>query len=151
MLEHAEVSIEEANALSESAALALVDRETTDVIKVLKWLEETWAEELLPYDRVRLATTLAEISKALGIDHAGLIAAVAADTEEGKGSVALNLSPYSATIKALATHKAEAVKSFLQRPKVWPNKRLLILPEIELDPAILRNARRDRYVMVGRL
>ena len=149
MLEHAEASIEKADEVAASEALALVDEETRRLKDILDWVERTWDVAMLPKDKIRLSTTISDLLQALNIELGDLSAAVAADTALGRGTVSLNLSPYGVAVQALATHQADAFTAFLRRAKIRRNARVLLVPELELDRSLIDSAHPERVVVAS--
>ncbi|MFT3666322.1 hypothetical protein [Piscinibacter sp.] len=64
MLEHAEVSIQEAEKLAGSGALAKEDKQTKSLKRAIGLLREQWASDQLPTDVRRLAENLLALTTA---------------------------------------------------------------------------------------
>ena len=141
MLEHAEVSIEEADSLAASEGLAKKEARTQKIRQGIELVRDQWDSDQLPGDLRRMASNIVNILTGLGIE----IERLAEILEDGKAGRAghhpENLSPYGTVVQYLLGSETEEMLSFLKcrdgRTKV------LIPQEIELpedvDRAELRN------------
>lgn len=146
MLEHAEVSVEQVNVMAESPVLAVSDAETRDKQKLINWLKETWQEEMLPKDLVRLADTILKFVHSLRVGIDDLIHAVKHDSEKGAGSLLHNLSPYAVVVRSLYNNQQDKFNSFLQTPS--KGFRLFVADDPEMA-AILKNANPEKVIYLG--
>lgn len=150
MLEHAEVSIAEVEAIAGSEALHMEDAETRDRNRMLDWFTDRWQPEQLPQDRRRLVDTLREIARALYMDMEELITVVEQDTAEGDGINLRDLSPYGIVIRALFRRRVHKVNKFLCDTSERPRLRLFLSDEMEISPLPDRaNPERYRWVTFG--
>jgi len=131
MLEHAEISIEQVEALSGSSALSITDAKTSTLKDIIIWLQSSWEAELLPLDVVRLSQSLLDVMKAMKLELEDIRQAVNTDTENGYGTKAKNLSPYEIVVKAIFNNQQDKFRSFLRDR--WAKNKLFITPEMELD------------------
>ena len=95
MLEHAELSISEAERISLNESILPISREFEDKTKILCFLKDTWGEERLPSDLVRLSSIIYDISKIVKIDVEELISICSKSQYVGKQPM-VNISPYAA-------------------------------------------------------
>lgn len=129
MLEHAEISIEQVEAISDSSALSITDIKTSNLKNILTWIQENWEAELLPSDIVRLSQSVLNIMDALKVEFKDIQKAVKIDTENGYGAKTKNLSPYEVIVKATFNNLKDKFLTFLDKGK----RKLFITPEMELD------------------
>ncbi|MCC6716305.1 MAG: hypothetical protein IT555_00310, partial [Acetobacteraceae bacterium] len=94
MLEHAEVSIQEAAKLAASGALAKEDPQTENLKRAIALLREQWTADLLPTDVRRLADNFLGLAKNLRLDLDRFKAVLDAG-KATTGSHPTNLSPYA--------------------------------------------------------
>ena len=142
MLEHAEISIQEAEGLAACAALAKEDPLTTAIKEAIKLVKTQWVGDQLPSDVRRLARNIASLLDALRmkIDRLGQI------LDDGKaqraGAHPSNLSPYGTIVQYLFDAEKDKMVVFLKNEKT--RTKILIPAEIELpvelDRSELRNA-----------
>jgi hypothetical protein len=67
MLEHAEVSIQEAESLAASSTLAKEDAATASIKRGIALVRAQWAQDELPADVRRLAKNIVDLTEALGL------------------------------------------------------------------------------------
>lgn len=142
MLEHAEVSIEEADRLSASRGLAKRERRTEVVKKGIELVKEQWDADELPRDLRRMASNIVGILKALGMT-VGQLGKVLDDGRAARGGHhPANLSPYGTVVQYLLSAERNRMVSLLKRPRL--RTKVLIPKEIELpedvDVGEMRNA-----------
>jgi hypothetical protein len=139
MLENAELSISEANRLTDSSMLDRTDGDSESVAAAATQIRSRWPPEALPKDMVRLTANLLNLIRVFQLtDSAELWTAIDQATELGRGAKTLNLSPYSAMIDALIGMKGATLFSKLKTGK----HRLFIPKEItlpDLPTEILKN------------
>ena len=136
MLEHAEISIQEAAKLSSSKALKKTNKYTKKMVKVIGFLKEKWEVSALPKDIVRLADSVKSLIEAIDIDLDRLRSIVDEETECGKGIKTLNLSPYGIIIQSLLNKENQRFIKFLSEST--GGLRILIPQEIILPGGINR-------------
>lgn len=142
MLEHAEISIQEAENLSTSTALAKEDQKTTTVRKGISLVKSQWGTDELPNDVRRLAENITSLTAALRLEISRLEEVLNDGKAQRAGAHPSNLSPYSTVVQYLFDAEKDKMLSLLKDEK--SGKRILIADEIELPPDIdraeLRNA-----------
>jgi hypothetical protein len=147
MLEHAELSIAQVDAIAASDMLALTDRITRDEQLLLGWFQSDWDAEVLPKDRLRLTRTLLELVDRMGVTARQLIDAVKRDTQMGSGTHLRNLSPYGICVRALFKHRSQDVDKFLTTEDLGGNAKLFITDEMEVGDLPV-GSHPDRYQYV---
>jgi len=101
MLEHAEISIEEARKLANSTSLKKTDKYTENISKIIETLNKLWPASHLPNDKKRLAENIYSLLRSIDVDLAYLSKILNKETKIGKGTKTLNLSPYSVIVQSL--------------------------------------------------
>lgn len=142
MLEHAEISIQEAKKLSKSTSLKKTDELSKRISTIIKLINELWPAEALPYDKKRLAENINNLIRNVGIDLQTLREILLQETGLGRGTKTLNLSPYATIVKSLFNQELDRMTSYLtghdHRFKVYLPRELELPPSISL--AHLKNA-----------
>ncbi len=142
MLEHAETSILEAHKLAKSASLKKSDDLSRRVSAIIKLLNELWPPVSLPNDKKRLAENIDKLIRNVGVDLASLCELIHKETELGRGTNTLNLSPYSSIIQCLFNQEFRKMEKYLTgRHREF---KVFIPSELELPSSLqsaeLRNA-----------
>lgn len=135
MLEHAELSIQEAARLSECNALAKSDAKTTSLKTFIALITDLWAKEDLPANVRGLAENVMRLAQLIRIDATDLRALLNEEQRQGRGPLTRNLSPYGIVLQALFIHRKDVLSTALskrQRMRVVIPKELSI-PE-DVDP-----------------
>ncbi|MGH7962222.1 MAG: hypothetical protein ACRERD_10425 [Candidatus Binatia bacterium] len=117
MLEHAEVAITEAEALSESSTVTKQDEITKKMIDIIEVAAGFWPADDLPKDRKRMAETLLGLMKAADIGVDDLPPLLEAEKTR-LGALPLDLDPYAFTVQALANTNQFDLRSKLNRNSV---------------------------------
>jgi len=129
MLEHAEVSISEAELLAKSLSIAKNDTRTNNMAEIIRQIESFWPEAAWPDDRKRLAENILSLIEVVGIDPSQLIKFLEAEKARNR-VIPLNLSPYAFTLQALAQSPELTFETNFNKPK---NKvRILIHRDMDL-------------------
>ena len=142
MLEHAELSIQEAERLATNENLQKTTRRTEGVRETIALLKSMWEPGDLPEDLRRLAENVNGLCRALSLDLEELRALLDEETQEGRGTQTLNLSPYAVVVQSLARRRWDKLKSLMDDENARATVLLpaeVELPE-ELDRSALRNA-----------
>jgi ppGpp synthetase/RelA/SpoT-type nucleotidyltranferase len=113
MLEHAEVSINEADQLSKSSSIKKINFETKQIKKIINVLKEMWPTVALPQNLKLLAINLKNILNELGLSPKNLKEILEKDTEENLGVKALNLSPFGIVVQALFNQQGDKMNTLL--------------------------------------
>lgn len=112
MLEHAEITIQQADQLSAATQLAREDRETTD-LKVIMAALDLWPADQLPRDKRRLAQNVRGMLRAMKIEGtsyaAWLTDAVAA------GPLPLDVGPYQHAVQMVLQHELARFRRFTEQ------------------------------------
>ena len=142
MLEHAEVSIQEAKKLATSSVLAKEDRRTNTLKAGIKLLKTQWSQDELPSDVQRLAKNIINLLELLHLNVVHLEAILNARKAHRGGFHPLNLSPYGTVVQYLFEAERDRMQQLLTDDR--NQARVLIPSEIELpptfDPRTFRNA-----------
>jgi ppGpp synthetase/RelA/SpoT-type nucleotidyltranferase len=142
MLEHAEISIQEAERLATSSVLAKEDADTKDLKNAIALIKAQWWADELPEDVRRLSVNIVAVLKALSIRLDRLQEVLDAGKAQHGGAHPKNLSPYCTVIQYLFDAEKGKMLSYLSRDNA--RTRILIPEEIELpadiDTSKLRNA-----------
>jgi ppGpp synthetase/RelA/SpoT-type nucleotidyltranferase len=133
MLENAEVSIQEAARLSESAALAKSDAKTASLRKFIALITDLWTKEDLPSDIRRLAENVMQLAQLVEMTPDDLKALLQEDKDHGSGPLTRNLTPYGVVLQTLLTHRKKNVNAALMKK---PRIRVLIPKELEIPKDI---------------
>lgn len=146
MLEHAELSIQEAERLAESGALAKEDSRTSDIRNGIALLKRQWAPDELPDDVRRLAQNITNLLRALRIELGRLEEILTAEKMRRAGAHPANLSPYAAVVQYLFGAEKDKIVRFLESGQA--RFKVLIPNEIEI-PIDLDRARCRNAIFVG--
>ena len=113
MLEHAEVSIFEANQLSKSSSIKNTNYETKQITKTIKVIKGLWSPTALPKNLKLLAANINTILEKLSLTSDELKSILEKDTTEHLGINALNLSPFGIVIQALFNQQPNEMSQLL--------------------------------------
>lgn len=142
MLEHAELSIQEAELLARSPLLAKQNQQTAGIQRSIDLLKNHWNADELPQDIRRLAKNIYQLLDALGVKVPRLDQILRSEKEKTMGNLPLNLSPYGVIVQSLFRHEKSKMVSLLTREK--EKIKTVIHPEIEfpqdINPIECRNA-----------
>lgn len=134
MLEHAETSIQEANRLAKSSSLKKTDDLSERISSIIALLNELWSPLLLPDDKKRLAENIDNLMRNVGIDLQTLREALLRETELGRGTNTLNLSPYFTIVQALFNQQSSPIRGYLTGKK--HAFKIYIPDELQLPPSL---------------
>jgi Region found in RelA / SpoT proteins len=141
MIEHAELSIQEATALSDSVILSKTDRQTRELSEVIGVLKAHWARTDLPENIRSLAQSIQVILTGLQMQFSDLNNMLNTEKVAGRGSFDLNLSPYGVIIQGLLRHQTAGCLALLSDPDT--RVRIVVAREIQrpdgVDLSGLRN------------
>ena len=142
MLEHAEVSIQEAEGLAKSQALAKTNHTTRTLQRIIALLRALWSEQDLPTDVRLLAENIQALATAVKVDVKQLRAILERQQQQGKGPLTRNLSPYGVVVQSLLSECPDQFMVLLSAANV---RRKVVIPAeiewpIELDRHQGRNA-----------
>lgn len=141
MLEHAELSIQEAESLAASTALAKEDAVTRQLKEGIALLRRQWDQDELPTDVRRLAQNVLDLLSNLNISVSRL-EEILVNGKARAGSHPANLSPYGAVVQYLFAAEQARVISLLERvgDRITP---VLISAEISIPNGIDRSRWRN--------
>jgi len=128
MLEHAEISIQEAVTLSASRALAKSDDNISAIKTFITLVTELWEKEHLPSNIRLLAENIMGLAKLAQLDANGLRALLLDAKAKGRGPLIGNLTPYGAVLQTLLDEKANVLGLALKK-----KQRSTVLISAELD------------------
>ena len=142
MLEHAELSIQEAESLAESGAIAKEDDITADLRASMQLIRTQWGSDELPEDIRRLALNVTALRRALRINIEELERLLGSEKAQRANSHPINLSPYSVLIQYLMDG---AKDKMLQALTTTSGRFKILIPQevalpSDLDRALCRNA-----------
>jgi hypothetical protein len=104
MLEHAEIAIAEAGRLANAPAVAKMDIKTSEILKLIEYINEVWSPDRLPKDIKRLAQTIIELLKSCDLKADNFQDLINAEKLR-IGLLPSDLSPYALTLQAIAQSK----------------------------------------------
>jgi len=128
MLEHAEVSIQEADRLAQTATLCKTQQDTQELAEIISVLKDNWDSDLLPPDLSRLADNTRTVMRLAKAKIADLRSVLDQERHRHRGGLPANISPYAIVVQAMAWHRAAAIQAGLQDGR----DRILVTGEMEL-------------------
>ena len=137
MLEHAEVAIQEAEALAQSASLAKEDKRTQQVRQAIAILKSQWNADELPFDVRRLAGNITKLLGALKLSLERLEKILNEGKAERAGAHPVNLSPYGTVVQYLFFAEKDRMIALLKDRS--GKAKVLIPEEIELPANLDRS------------
>ncbi len=144
MLEHAELSIQEAESLAACGALAKEDPHTVAIRRGIELAKSQWSKDELPEDVRRLASNITALINALGLNIVRLQEILNDGKAQRAGMHPSNLSPYAIVVQYLLIAEKEKMISLLMREEGKRQIRVFIPAEVEMpvdiDRSILPNA-----------
>jgi hypothetical protein len=132
MIEHAELSIQEAAALSDSEMLSKTDGPTRTLVEIIGVLKAHWARGDLPENIRGLAQSLQPILTGLQMKPSDLNDLLNVEKVAGNGSFDLNLSPYGVIVQGLLRHKTAICSALLADTNA--RVRMVVSREMALPP-----------------
>jgi uncharacterized protein (UPF0147 family) len=130
MLEHAEISIQEADRLAGTGALAKSQRDTEEIRNIISLLRGIWQGESLPSDLKRLAENTHNVMRLARMEISDLRSAVEAERVRQKGNLPINISPYAIIVQAVAWNNGDALRAGLTKRR--SREKIFITEEMEL-------------------
>lgn len=129
MLEHAEVSIQQAGPLAQSGLIAKEDTRTASAKATVRLIQSQWSTDELPRDVRRLATNINGILEGLRLEWWQLETILERGKAVRSGTHPTNLSPYATVVQYLCDFESAKMLAFLKKP---PGRRVFIPEEVEL-------------------
>ena len=117
MLEHAEISILEAQKLAASTSLNKTDDLSRRISWIIEMVNSLWPSIALPYDKKRLAENINNLVESVGINLERLQELILRETHLGKGTKILNLSPYCTIVQSLVNQEPAKVLKYITGPR----------------------------------
>ena len=130
MLEHAELSILEADRLAASGVLGKQNTRTTEITKGISLLRSKWNPDDLPDDLRRLSENIISLINEIKIDISRLGEILDKEKAEGRGALTRNLSPFGVVIQSLLSEEKDKMISFL---KLKGKSRMRVVIPAEID------------------
>ena len=146
-LEHAEISIQEADALAASSALAREDTRTVALNEGIDLIKAQWTGDELPADVRRLAENVMNLLAGLRLKVNRLEEILQEGKTKREGAHPSNLSPYATIVQYLFEAEGDKMAALLKNEN--GRTKLFIPTEIEL-PADLNVAELRNAVFVER-
>lgn len=137
LLENAEMALSHAELLSGAEILQKNDDRLDKLNKIMQFYRDNWDKELLPNDMKRLAENTDDLLSYLYKDLGWLIDIIKLETEAGRGSNIMNLSPYWIVVQSIIekmgwTRFLKKIDESLQKKNKWGNSNIFPLIQ-ELD------------------
>ena len=128
MLEHADLSIMEAQKLAQNPAMDITTEDFESLEKIIQFLKHHWKDADLPSDLRRLSMNVSALLDLFGIDLVRLENIIKNETKEERGTKIKNLSPYSVILKSILNQNPKLFDVALSESG---DTKLLITPELE--------------------
>lgn len=148
MLEHAEISIQEAESLATCGALAKEDRQTAALKKGISLVKSQWSKDELPHDVRRLASNITTLLEALRLNIGRLDEILNEGKSQRGGTHPANLSPYATVVQYLLNAEKEKMVALLEGEE--KESKILIPDEIELPACINREKVKNAVFVTAR-
>lgn len=116
MLENAELSISESDALRESPLVNKTSKEEILSKQLISFLRDNWNEEQLPVDLIRLSSNVKELIGIFGLNLEGLIS-ISKKSKYIGDQPRVNLSPFSAIALTIIDHCKDMPKHHRKKGK----------------------------------
>jgi ppGpp synthetase/RelA/SpoT-type nucleotidyltranferase len=146
MVEHAELSIQEATALSDSEMLSKTDGPTRTLAEIIAVLKTHWVRGDLPDNIRSLAQAVQPILAALHMRPRDLNDLLNTEKMAGHGGFDLNLSPYGVIMQGLLRHRTAECTALLGDPNA--RVRIVVTREMQLPDGLDATGLRN-VIMVG--
>jgi Region found in RelA / SpoT proteins. len=147
MLEHAETSIYEAKRLAKSESINKTDKLSARISEIIELMNELWSPDVLPKDKKRLAENIDKLINNIGIEIKILKKIMIKETELGRGTKTLNLSPYSTVIQSIFNQNEKKLISYLiGRKKEF---KIYIPSEIKIPESLLDKELKNAIIDKG--
>lgn len=134
MLEHAEISIQQAQNLARSTALKKTDDVSRRISETIRLVNDLWPPAFLPEDRKRLAENINALITNVGIDLKSLRKILEEETRLGRGTSTLNLSPYATIVQSLFNQRLGKMKKYVTG--LDRDFKVFLPRELELPPSL---------------
>jgi len=135
MLEHAELTIEQAALLASSSSLGREDKETEELRSIISFILDQWPSDQLPNDLRRLSQNIRDLLKLVNVNGPRWKQLIQA--EALLGPLPLDENPYQTTVRLLFLHESKAIQRYISDPS--QKKRIVVYDTFErpewFDPA----------------
>lgn len=142
MLEHAEISINEASTIANSTLLNKQNDKTKEIKEIIQFIKEEWANDELPKNLKLLAENIKNLLKHLRLELPELKSIVSTQKTLKNGRHPKNISPFSTIIQYIFESKKDLFVAYLKDKK--KKHKIFIPDEVDLpdniDKAELTNA-----------
>lgn len=146
MLEHAELSLLEAEKLATSTVLALTNKESEELRETIRLLQNNWPTDLLPDDLKRAAISIGSVISAVGVTRDRLQELLTAE-QARNGSMPLSETPYGVCMRLLVQNEPDRMQTFLSKPAgVGP---VLVLDGNQTWPAWMPVTERTKVFLIS--
>jgi hypothetical protein len=115
VLEHAEISIQEAALLSNCSSLAKSDSRTTSLKAFIDLITSLWAKEDLPGNVRGLAENVMRLSQLVNLQVSDLKGLLEQERARGRGPLTRNLTPYGVVFQTLLFHRRKELDVALNK------------------------------------
>lgn len=134
MLEHAEVSIQQASELANCDALKKDNQEIKSIKKSIEIIKRNWSKDDLPSDIRRVAQNILTACQLINITLDDLDELLTAKKEQRGGSHPLNTSPYATVVQYIIESDEAIFLAAIQDPK--KRGKILIPAELNLPSSL---------------
>ncbi|WCJ62732.1 hypothetical protein [Agrobacterium tumefaciens] len=153
MLDNIELTISKAQTLYKSKILSKNTDQYQNTNDIIDFYLNHWSRSRLPKDLRRLSDCTASLISALKTDIRTLDAALTVETNSGKGTATLSLSPFQVCVQTLISQHPEKVMAFLnyanKKDKKTYNYKLLITSGMEIPDWLNTKSDKLLYVQGG--
>jgi ppGpp synthetase/RelA/SpoT-type nucleotidyltranferase len=143
MLEHAEISIQEAARLSACDALEKSDARTKSIKTFITLMTELWAKEDLPANIRGLAENVRGLAQLIGLNATDLGVLLNEELQLGRGPLTRNLSPYGVVLQTLFLQRKDLLCAALNKKQ---KTHILIPQELNIPADVDTASWGDRVV-----
>ncbi|MFY9225276.1 MAG: hypothetical protein WAQ98_21560 [Blastocatellia bacterium] len=145
MLEHIEISIQEADMLSKNGELDKKHKYIESLVTIEKVVKTHWQEEELPFNIKGLTENIYNLCKNLEIDITVLGLVLEEEEREGRGAKLKNLSPFYVILQSLLYRREDFIKRFANSTRT--KTKILIPSEVETPPYFV-NLRQQNFIWI---
>lgn len=139
MLEHAELSIFDADRLAKVEAFRKQDIKTLNIEKSIDLLKSKWDSDDLPNDLRRLSENIISLISAVNIDINRLDEILNNEKDNGRGPLTRNLSPFGVVLQSLLLNEKEKMIDFLKNKNNKSKFSVVVPTEIDFPSEVDRS------------
>lgn len=133
MLELAEASINRVETLSQSPELAKQNRKTQALNKLKDFLVDTFPQESLPADLLRLSRNIMSLLESFNLREEQIEEMLKKETSLGRGAGTLDLSPYSVILQTIIYQAPKSFSSAFTADNKHKSKKIFIPKEVDIS------------------